>query len=213
VICAVLVVVSCFGPAKSGVLRVDSSQGDRAWQDVLADHTRRDEPYLWAMRQADLRATLVTPRLRQAFAKHRDEFHGRFAEQTNQELVALGSADEGVDAAMKPQPDSEEQVVVFVAMFVADQKNRDLAASYTIWDTHLVRGNAKVKPIRIESVRISPAVMEVFPHVDRFDDVYVMRFPRQDAAGAPFFSPGGEPLRLEVKSALAHAEVEWAISE
>jgi hypothetical protein len=67
--------------------------------------------------------------------------------------------------------------------------------------------------VAVETVRVSPAVMDIFPYVDRFDDVYIMRFPLQDAAGAGFLTPGAEPLGLEVKSALAEARVEWVIAQ
>lgn len=206
-------VLACSSTPKSAPVRLAPASDQTAWQAVLTEHTRRDEPYDWLMRQADMRATLVTPKLRQAFIAHRDEFHGRFADEAQTELVAMGQPDEGVDAAMKAAPAGEEQVVVFVAMWVADTKNRDLAASYTIWDSALVRGKARVKPTSIETVRSSPAVSALFPYVDRFDDLYIMRFPMVDAAGQPLQSAGGAPLALEVKSALAEARVEWVLSE
>jgi hypothetical protein len=165
------------------------------------------------VRAADMRATLITPRLRKAFLEHRGEFHGQFARTVAKDLVQMGNADEGVDAPMKSKPDAEEQVLVFVAMFVTNQKERDLAANTTIWDTKLVRGTASVKPTKIESLRMSPAVPEVFPYVDRFDEIYLMRFPLVDAQGRSFLTPGGEALRLEVKSALADAVVEWELAE
>jgi hypothetical protein len=210
---ALLTTAGCFGPRSEGPVKLTPQSESTEWSNTLAEHTRRAEPYRWAMRQADMRATLVTPRLRAAYVRHRSEFHGQFAEKTERELVAMGEADEGVDAAMKPGPDAEQQVVVFVAMYVADQKNRDIAASYTIWDTQLARGDAVVKPLKIETVRSSPAVSAIFPYVDRFDDLYLVRFPLVDAQGVPLVSPGGEPLELQVKSALADARVAWSLSE
>lgn len=186
---------------------------DSAWEQVLKDHTRRVEPYRGTIREADMRATLVTPRLRKAFIAERTELHGRFAREAEREIVALGDVDEGVDAPMKTKPESEAQVVVFIAMYVTDQKDRDIAANYTIWDTQLVRGEARAKPIKIETVRMSPAVVALFPYVDRFDDLYIARFPLVDLKGRSFMTPGGDPLRLEVKSALADAVVEWALTE
>jgi hypothetical protein len=116
-----LTFVGC-GPATSGTIRMSGADQGESWARVLGDHTRRHEPYQWVMRQADLRATLVTPRLRAAFLQHRGEFQGRFADEAHRDLVALGNADEGVDGAMKPGPDAEHQVIVVVAMYVADQK-------------------------------------------------------------------------------------------
>lgn len=204
--------LSCAGASRSAVVHV-APAGSESWESVVAEHTRRHEPYDWVMRQADLRATLVTPRLRKAFITHRSEFYGRFSKETERDLAGMGSADEGVDAAMKAGPDGEEQLVVFVAMFVADQKNRDLAASYTIWDSALVRDGVRVSPSSIETIRPSPAVNALFPYVDRFDDLYIMRFPLAPPGGAPLLTIGGAPLVLEVNSALARASVEWVLAE
>lgn len=203
---------SCAGLHDAGPAHLAPAEHTE-WSRVLAENTRRSEPYTWAMREADLRATLVTPRLRKAFLDAKSGFEGRFVDEAVRELVALGNADEGVDAALKSHPDSEEQVVLFIAMYVADQKDRDLAASYTIWNTRLVRGEASAKPIKLETVRNSPAVADMFPYVDRYDDLYIARFPLVDPKGRPFLSPGGDPLRLEVKSALADAVVEWTLVE
>jgi hypothetical protein len=60
---------------------------------------------------------------------------------------------------------------------------------------------------------MSPAVADIFPFVDRYDDLYLIRFPLVDLQGHSFLSPGGEPLRLEVKSALADAVVEWTLTQ
>ncbi|MDP2340467.1 MAG: hypothetical protein Q8O67_05900 [Deltaproteobacteria bacterium] len=198
---------------QTGGVTLPPSTSLASWETEMAEATRRVEPYDWFMRQADLRATLITPRLRKAFLDERARFHGRFADETQRELIGLGNVDEGVDAARTiARPEGEEQVLVFVAMYAADQKNRDLSASYSIWDTALVRGDKKVKPISVENVRASPAVREVFPYIDRFDDLYLFRFPLVEASsGTALFGPGPEELRLEVKSALAECVVSWTL--
>lgn len=204
--------LSCTGPAATGPVRI-APAAEVEWTDAVAEHTRRGQYYDWFVRQADTRAMLITPRVRKAYLDNRPEFQGVFAEDTERELVALGEPDPGVDVESRPKPESEEQVLFFVAMYVTDQKNRDIGASYTIWETTLERGDARAAPIKIETVKGSPAVMDVFPFADRFDDLYLVRFPLVDAQGRPFLSPGGEPLRLRIKSALAEIELEWALVE
>ena len=204
--------ICCVGPRATGSVPI-APRPQLAWSDAVAEATRRDEPYDWFLRQADVRATLVTPRLRKAYLDARAEFQGRFAEDAERELVALGEPDPGVDVESRPRPESEEQVIFFVAMYVADQKNRNIAAGYTIWETTLERGDAKAQPIKIDVVRSSLSVMDVFPFADRFDDLYLVRFPLTDIAGRPFLSSGGEPLRLRIKSALADASLEWTLAE
>lgn len=202
--------------AASGPVTVGPSASASAptgsWAEELALATRRHEPYVYASRQADLRATLITPRLRRAFAVERDTFHGRFAGDASRDLMAFGSVDEGVDAAkVIARPEGEEQVLVFVAMYVADQKNRDLAIKGTIWDTVLIRDGRRIKPIAIDVVRQSPAAAAIFPYVDRFDDLYLLRFPLNDVAtGASLLAPG--PVELEIASAIARCSVSWTLS-
>ncbi len=184
-----------------------------SWQQALREDTRRVEPYDYAVRTADLRATLVTPRLRKAYLDARAELHGQIAAQLERELVGLGNPDEGVDAPMRARPGAEEQVVVFVAFYSSDQKDRDLAIKASIWDARLERGGVSEKPSAIETVPNTPAAARIFPYIDRFDDLYIFRFPLVDAQGHSFLTAGGDPLRFTVKSALADAEVEWSLVE
>lgn len=174
--------------------------------------TRRSEPYDGASRLADLRATLLTPRVRKAFADDRGRFHGAFADTLARELVAMGDADEGVDAPSRARPPGDDEVLVFVAMYVSDQKHRDLAVSSSTWDVRLVRGSTAVKPLAIERVRPSPAVTAVFPWVDRFDDLYLVRFPTVDAATSTTTLGPGD-LRLDVRSAQASCSVSWGLHD
>lgn len=192
--------------------RADAA-ADGTWAAVLREHTRRDEVFDWTERQVDLRATLVTPRLRQAFLRERARFHGRLASDLHMDLVALGQPpDEGPDAPTQTRPRSEEEVIVYVAFYASQLAHRDLAASYGIWDVRLVRGDAQAAPLSIEQTRYSPAVKAVFPHADRFDEIYILRFPMMDRArGIPFLSPGDPPLELHVASALAQASVSWTL--
>jgi len=184
------------------------------WTAEVQAATRRHEPYSYTMRLADLRATLVTPRLRQAFAHERERFHGRFAKDATRELLHFGTVDEGVDAEkVIARPESEEQILVFVAFYAANQKYRDLSTKGSIWDTTLRRGSGpRVRPVAIESVRLTPAVIELFPYVDRFDDLYLVRFPSVDReSGAGLLAPGDAALHLEVASAVATCDVSWTL--
>lgn len=196
--------LGCSSIPHTGTVHV-SPAADGAWPAVVAEHTRQAESFDWLVRQADLRAVLVTPRLRKAFLDARDEFHGKLAVELQTELIGMGAPDEGVDAPMRAAPQSEEQIVVLVALYVTDQKNRDISAGYTIWDTELVIGDQRVRPTAMETLRNSPAAADVFPFIDRFDDLYLVRFP------GPLPSAAG-PVRLELSSALATTVVEWQLS-
>ncbi len=202
----------CASLPANGPVEVVPATVETSWEGELARASRRVEPYRWAVRQADLRATLVTPRLRKAFLAERNRFHGRFARDAATDLLAMGVVDEGVDAAAIDRPKGEEQILLFVAFYAADQRNRDLAIKGSIWDVALVRGTSRLKPTSIEPVRSSPAVSQMFPYVDRFDDLYLLRFPLVDpATGVAPLAPGPEPLHLEIASALATCDVSWSL--
>ena len=128
-------------------------------------------------------------------------------------LPAFGNPDEGVDATALSGPPGEGELLVFVAFYASDQKNRDLAVSGSIWDVRLTRGTTRVKPLKIERVRQSPAVVDVFPWVDRYDDLYLLRFAIVDAATSTAMMTTGEPpLVLEVDSAIARTSVRWTLT-
>jgi hypothetical protein len=196
---------------QQSLAHLTASSTSPSWNDEVMALTRRHESYDWMMRTADLRATLVTPRLRQAFIASRDQYFGRFADEQAQELLSLGRPSEAVDAATTSGPKGEEDVLVFVAMYAADQKNRDLSASYSIWDVVLARDGVRVKPSSVENVRSSPAVLSLFPYVDRFDDLYLFRFPLVDSkSGTTLMQPG--QLTLHADSALANVAVGWELA-
>ncbi|MFZ9889225.1 MAG: hypothetical protein ACO3JL_17155 [Myxococcota bacterium] len=195
------------------ILPPGESAAAPSWEQVVAVHTRKVEVYEWAVRQVDLRATLVTPHLRTAFLAAQGRLHGRVADELKRDLIDLGvPPDEGASRPLATRPGAEEEILLYVCFYVADQKNRDLAAGYSIWDTELVRGDIRVEPSTIESVKYSPALEALLPHADRFDEVYVLRFPLIDReSGKALFGPGEPPLRLEVRSALGAAVVEWTL--
>jgi hypothetical protein len=205
----------CTTMTRTGALEIAEpvpKEASHAWEHVVREHTRQVEVYFWAVREVDLRATLVTPRLRTAFIAAQERLHGRAAHAFAADLLRLGAPpDEGVDAPMLSRPTAEEEVIVYLAFYARDRANRDLAAGYSIWDVELVRGNARVRPLSMRQEAFSPALRALLPHIDTFDDVYVARFPLVDAAtGTPMLAGDGAPLRLEVKSAIGYAIVEWS---
>jgi hypothetical protein len=216
---ALLVVVLALGAApachkRSGpVNMVAPVSAPSAWDSVLKEHTRRSQSYVIPSLEVDMRATLVTPRLRSAYIAARERFHGQVGEDLADELGGLGKKpDEGVDGKMMSGPDSEQYVLVFVAIFVRDARYRDLSVTSSIWDVKLSRATAAVAPDRVERMRVDPALTGVFPYVDRFDQAYLVRFPLIDmTTGAAMLSPGGAPVKLTVASALGTVSTEWTL--
>lgn len=199
--------------ASGPVNMVSPVSAPSAWDNVLKEHTRRSQSYFIPSLEVDLRATLVTPRLRSAYIAARDRFHGQIGDDLAAELGALGrKPDEGVDGKMMSGPDSEQSVLVIVALFVRDVRYRDLSVSSSIWDVTLARGDAVVEPTHIERLRVDPGLQGVLPYVDRFDQAYLVRFPLVDmTTGTAMLSPGGAPVKLTVASALGTTRAEWTL--
>ena len=206
------------GSAKGPVKMTEAATSAGAWERVVAEHTRQrrvfnleDVSYM----QMDLRATLVTPRLRSAFAQARPRLHGAVAEKFDDVLIEMGAPpDEGMDAErVLTRPLDEERVLVVVSVYVAHEDGANFDhARYSIWDLNLERGDAKVAPEDIERIRYSAALQGLLPHADRYDETYLLRFPLVDtSSGTPLLSPGGEPLRFTVKSGVASATLEWQL--
>jgi hypothetical protein len=211
---AVLALLCAAGCAtSSGPVPVSKPAGDLAWADVVAEHTREDDAWHYAVRQADLRATLVTPRLRGSFAAHRGEFQGKPATEF-EELLLLAEPPKDLRKDELPEAEQPEaQVIVFACLYVTDLVNRDIAAGYSEWETTLSRGKASVTPVKIKNLRNTPGIKELLPHADRFDEIWVIRFPLNDPeSGASLLAPGGEPLKLRLASAMADVSVEWSLT-
>ena len=206
------VVLGCM-PSKGPVQFHGSAPSPSAWEKIVYEHTRRDTLNYFHHRTADVRATLVTPRFRQAFLSARPKLHGAMSDEFANDLINLGSPpDEGMDAPEKTRPNAEEQVIVYISLFTHDKRYRDLAAHDTIWQLYLEKGDARVKPDSIDPIRFSPGLQAILPHADRFDEHYVARFPFVDPkSGTAFFMPDGSNLTLFVGSALGESRLSWTL--
>jgi hypothetical protein len=198
----------CAATRSSGTSQLNA--GVSSFDAARAEATRRIEIYDVVDRVADLRATLLTPRVRKAYANERSRFHGAFASRAQKDWLAMGDADEGVDAPPQAGPFGDGEVLIFVAFYAADAKTRSLSSRSSIWDVALVRDGVRARPSRIEEVTSSPAVGAVFPYVDRFDDLYLLHFPMVDpATGTALLGPGD--VALEVSSVRGACIVHWLL--
>ena len=200
-------------PSKGPVQFHGTAPKANAWDKVVFEHTRRDTLNYFHHRTADVRATLVTPRFRQAFLLERQRLHGAMADEFANDLINLGSPpDEGMDAPDKSRPNAEEQITFYVSLYTHDKRYRDLAAHDTIWQLYLEKGNTRVKPESISTLRFSPGLKEILPHADRFDDHYIVRFPFVDSeTGTAFFAPDQKPLTLFIGSAMGESRLSWTL--
>ncbi len=199
---------------------------DAEWGDVVKKHTRRHRVYNWTENKADLRATLITPMLKGYLLSHRDDFGSDAALRVLEEM-GLSSEAESADEIQE----NEDSVLVLCAVFVPNFRQRSFESRYSPWDLYLQRGQATVHSKWVHELRQTSALRDIFPSVDRFDRVFLARFPMRpepnqhtlqkatqerttDMQGATpsFLSPGEAALELHLKSSDTHAQVEWVFA-
>lgn len=213
-----------------------SSTGSQApdvlpWSDLVRVHTRRGVVYSDAglLRQFDLRATLMTPRLLTAWENGYADAHGRELEGLERTLYetslwpSLSSETNGSEGNPVNQVDQAESgapepmLWFLVSSYVTDQPHRDLGATYSIWDitaTWITPDGQKetLYPKVIDEQRFSPAMTELLPHTNDFDDIYAIGFPVSAFMlhDLPPWQAGGQ-VELHVKSALASTSLLWQL--
>lgn len=205
--------LACVTPVSPPIAFASSPDKDAAWAEEVKLHTTSNEAYHYASLEADLRATLVTPRLRAAFVKARANFHGKPSRDFEKLLLQLDQPADPPRGDDLPEPKgAEQQVVIFASLYVRNLVHRSLDANYSEWDVTLSRGDATVRPVEIDVLRFTPAIKALLPHTDRFDEIYILRFPLVEAeSGKVLLAGGKDPVELRIASAMADVSVAWRL--
>lgn len=191
---------------------------------ILAENTRRAHVYDWLDAVTDVRATFHSPAFKQAFAVAREQFQGKAADKVEATLFGKALPRDPVEQfadVVRPFAESAPASVdlsnaetFFVAMYVADQENRWLTHDSTIWEVTLsVDNGAPVKPLKIESVRRTPSLDQVYPYLDKLDIAYVMYFAPTRDDGSPLFSSSTKTFTLRIVSKIADAKLTWDVAK
>lgn len=89
-------------------------------------------------------------------------------------------------AALEAQEaaDAERWDEFLVAFFTTETRDNDLDTKGSVWRVAVVvEGEPDVLPAEIRTVRVDSLLKSLYPHIQEFDLVYRVRFPRQ--AGPP----------------------------
>ncbi len=188
------------------------------YQTVLGEHTRRAHIYDWLADQVDVHATYHGRGFKQAFAAARGDFHGRAVEEI--ERILAGRAPEQSPLAqfsevVKPfaeetpsKPALATADSFFVAFYAADQSQRSLLGDDSIWDVSLsVDDGPALRPSKIEQLRRTPSLDQVYPYLDKLDISYLIYF--HDAQGQAPIGSGTGAFTLRIVSKLADAQLVW----
>ncbi|MBN2360960.1 MAG: hypothetical protein JXR83_16005 [Deltaproteobacteria bacterium] len=218
---AALVACQSTGPVHIGERSARPAAGD--YEQILAEHTRRAHVYDWLDAVVDVRATYHSPAFKQAFAAARARFQGRAADRVEATLFGRALPKDPIEQfadvvrpfadSVPAGPDLSDAETFFVAMYVADQENRWLTHDSTIWEVALnVDGGPPVEPLRIESVRRTPSLDQVYPYLDKLDTPYVFYFAPTSADGRPLISSSTRSFTLRIVSKIADAKVTWQVA-
>jgi hypothetical protein len=170
-----------------------------------------------------VRATFHSPAFKQAFSAARSRFQGKAADKIDAMLfgraLPADPLEQFADVVRPFASSAPEQLDLtnaesfFVAMYVADQENRWLTHDSTIWEVTLsVDNGAPIKPLKIESVRRTPSLDQVYPYLDKLDIPYVIYFAPTRDDGSPLFSSSTRTFTLRIVSKIADARLTWDVA-
>jgi len=190
------------------------------YEKILDENTRRAHVYDWLDAVTDVRATYHSPAFKQAFGAARESFQGKAADKVEATLFGRALPQDPIEqfadvvrpfASSAPaKVDLSNSETFFVAMYVADQENRWLTHDSTIWEVTLsVDHGPPIKPLKIESVRRTPSLDQVYPYLDKLDLPYVMYFAPTTDDGKPLFSSSTKTFTLRIVSKIADAKLTW----
>jgi hypothetical protein len=183
---------SLFGPPSGDISPKDYKQVLRTW-------TRSDKVYQGLENKMFVSSTFHSPEFRRAFAIAFPEIYGHGGDITRRELVDLTG-------------DVEQFHTFFVTAYTPDEKWNDLHQEDSIWRVNLIGSEeVAVDPAQIIPVKIDANLQAVYPHITRFDEAYLVRFPLTDAMGRLVLDPKSTSAKFRIASALGSAELIWEL--
>lgn len=179
-----------FGPVRT------LEPGD--YPEVLSTWTRRSEIYQALDQKMFIDATLHSPEFRKSFALAWPDVYGAGGQVTRRELVELSG-------------EAETTHTFFLSVYTADREWNDLSDDSSIWRLTLSSADIAVEAQEIISVPVDANLRAVYPHIDRFDECYLVRFPLSDPMGRLVLSPSQAEVTVTIASALGRAELKWQL--
>lgn len=197
---ATLASVGACAEPKAVLYRQNSTLTAEDYQGVLETWTRSDKVYKRLDNIIFVTATYHSPELRRAFALAFPDIYGHGGDVTRRELVDLTG-------------DVEQFHTFFLTAFTPDRKWNDLEKVDSIWHMTLAGSGSAVNPHTIELVNIDENLRTVYPHIDRFDKAYLVRFPLIDTSEELLIGPETKSFTLRIASALGVAQPTWNLAK
>lgn len=168
---------------------------------ILKTWTREGKVYRRLDNKLFVTATFHAPEFRRAFAVSFPDIYGHGGKITRRELVDLTG---GV----------EQYHNFFLAVYTPDKRWNDLARDDSIWRLTM-RGSSGtvVGPADVIPLKMDENLRTVYPYVNRFDMIYLVRFPLTDPLHRVVIDPTTQSFTLRIASALGATEMEWDLTD
>ncbi|MCC6811180.1 MAG: hypothetical protein IT381_27365 [Deltaproteobacteria bacterium] len=178
--------------------------GPRDYGTILDLWTRTDQAFLAFEHKITVKATMITPMLRLAYAARFPEVYGYGGQVTRSEMKDAGTP--------------EETLNFFVACYTAQFKWNDLHKTDSIWHVSIQRlqdgskdAEITIDARAIEKVKIDENMLTIYPYLTPFDSGYIVRFPLSTLDGAMLIKDGRNRLRMRIASSFAEAAMQWEL--
>lgn len=192
---------ACAPPRPAMIYGPETPVTSDDYPDILQTWTRSGRVYRGLDNKIFVTATFHAPEFRRAFAVAFPDIYGHGGKITRRELVDLTG---GV----------EQYSNFFLAVYTPDKRWNDLARDDSIWRLTM-RGSSgtAVGPADIIPIKADENLRTVYPYVNRFDMIYLVRFPLTDPLHRVVVDATTQSFTLRVASALGATEMEWKLSD
>lgn len=193
--------------AREAQLAQGAHGGRGAYEEVLRQWTRSAKIYRALDNKMFISATYHAPAFRRAFAVAFPDIYGHGGKITRRELVDLTG---GV----------EQHHNFLLAVHTPDVRWNDLARDDSIWRLSLYStshgqngaGETEVAPDDIVPIKMDENLRAVYPFINRFDRVYLVRFPLLDPLHQMIVDADTDEMVLRIASAMGVASMRWKVA-
>ena len=200
-VCAALALplAGCHNYRQARLYGADEALTAKDYPDILQTWTRSDKVYKNLENKLFVTATFHAPELRRAFAVTFPDLYGHGSKITRRELVDLTG-------------EVEQHHNFFVAVYTPDARWNDLAKNDSIWHLTL-RGSSEVVVSAVEliPIKIDENLKAVYPYINRFDKIYLVRFPLADPMHRVVIDSTTTHFTVRMASSLGVAELTWEL--
>ncbi|MFN0064020.1 MAG: hypothetical protein ACKVPX_16045 [Myxococcaceae bacterium] len=174
--------------------RVADGASERAYRETLDRFTAHSQVYATFDTRVFAAATFQAPAFREARARRWGEFRHAPASDVEATLE-------------RERAEAKQFHEFFLGAHFNDYRWEDLDKPTSIWRVALVLPEGEVTPVEIERLgRASWELRAYYPYLDSFWHAYRIRFPVNDASGAPLMPEDVKTVKLRLASSVGRAE-------